>query len=153
MAHIVVTIAEQDDRPAYRPVPRFLQQLVAAGKIQRVVHGRAAARPQGANSARERFGIVGEVLGDFRSDIETDDECLVVSGPHRLVEELDGRFLFELEAVAHRVAGIHHQSDLKGQIGLAVKASDLVGRLVVVEDRKIALRQVLHVAAMLDRSR
>ena len=148
MAHVVVAIAEQDDRPAHRPGLLLLQQLVAAGKVQRVVHRGAAARPEGANSARERFRVVGEILGDFRSDIETDDERLVVSGPHRLVQELDGRFLLELEAVAHRVAGIDQQPDLKRQIGLAVKASDLLGRLAIVEDREVALRQVLHVAAM-----
>ena len=109
------------------------QQLVAAGKIQRVVHGGAAARPEGSNPARKRFGVIGEVLGDFRSDIETDDERFVIAGPDRLVEKLNGRFLLELETVADRVAGIDQQSDLQRQIGLVVKAANLLGRLAVVD--------------------
>ena len=148
VAHVVVTVAEQDDRAANRPIPFPVQQLVAAGKIQRVIHRRAAARPQGANSARERFGVVGEILGDFRSDIETHDERFVIPRPDRLVQKLDGRFLLELEAVAHRVAGIDQQSDLQRQLGLVVKAANLVGWPAVVDDREIALGQVLHVVAM-----
>ena len=57
-------------------------------------------------------------------------------------------FLLELEAVAHRVAGIDQQSDLQRQLGFVVKAANLLGGPVVVDDRKIALGQVLHVVAM-----
>ena len=148
VAHVVVAIAEQDDRPAHRPILLLLQQLVAAGKIQRIVHGGAAAGPEGTNPAGKRFGVVGKILGNLRGHIEADHESLVVSGPHRLVEKFDGGFLLELETVAHRIAGIHHQPDLEGQIGLVVEAADLLGRLAVVEYRKIALGQILYVAAM-----
>ena len=142
VAHVVVAIAEQDDGPAHRAVLLLLQQLVTAGKIQGVVHRGAAAWPEGPNSARERFRVVGEVLGDFRGDIETDDESLVVAGPYRLVEKLNGRFLLELETVPHGVAGIDQQPDLQRQVGLVVEAANLLNRLAVIDHGEIALGKI-----------
>jgi len=107
------------------------------------------ARAEGPNPARERFRIVGKVLGDFRGDIETDHEGFVITGPDRLVEKLNRRFLLELETVADGVAGIDQQPDLQRQIGFIVKAANLVGRFAVIDDREIALRQVPYIAAML----
>ena len=118
-------------------------------QIQRIVHGGAAARTQSPDSARERFRVVGEVLGHFRGDIETDDERFVIAGPDRLVEKLNRRFLLELETVPDGVAGIDQQPDLQRQIRFIMKAANLLGRLAVIDYRKIALRQVPYVAAML----
>ncbi len=39
--------------------------------------------------------------------------------------------------------------DLQRQLGLVVKTANLLGGAVVIDDRKIALGQILYVAAML----
>ena len=102
---------------------------------------RAAPRTQSTHALRKRFGVVGKILRDFGSHIETDHKCLVVLRPYGLIEKRDGRFLLELEAVAHRVAGVHQQPDLQRQIGFAVETANLIRGLVVVDDLKVRLLQ------------
>src|SRR5580704_10211552 len=110
MTLVVVAVAQQNDRPAYRPVVLRLHELVTAGKIECVIHRGAAARSQRAHSDREFFRVVGKILRDLRSHIEAYDESLVVPGTYRLIQKFRGRFLLELETVAHRIAGIDQQS-------------------------------------------
>ena len=141
-ALVVLAIAQQDDGAPRGPVALVLHQLVAARKVDGVIHGGAAARPQHAHPVRECLGVVGEVLRDFGRRVETDDERLVALRPDDLVQELDGRFLFELEAVTHRVAGINQQADAQRQVGLPAEGADALCRLVVVEHPKVALGKV-----------
>ena len=98
---------------------------------------------------RELFGVVGEILRDFRSDVKTHDKRLIVVRTNGLVQKLDGRFLFELEAVAHGVAGVDEQADLQRQIGFGVEAANFLRRLVVVDDTEIALLEIGDAAAVL----
>jgi hypothetical protein len=87
--------------------PSLLQQLVPAREVERVVHRGAAACPQHAYAGRKIFRTVGEILCNFRSGVEADDESLVIAWANDGVQELDGRILFKLESVAHRVARVH----------------------------------------------
>ena len=57
--------------------------------------------------------------------------------PESLVQKLDRRFLFELETLAHRLAGVYQQSHLQGKIRLTIEAEDRLGRLVVVQNLEI----------------
>ena len=68
---------------------------------------------------------------------------------HRLVQELDGRLLLELETVADGIAGIDEQSDLQGQIGFGVEATQFCRRLVIVHDAEIGLLEIGDTLAML----
>jgi hypothetical protein len=112
VAQVVVAVAEQNDGAAHWAGLLLLEQLVAAGEVQRVIHRSAAAGTQHADSRGEVFGAVGEILGHFRSGVEANHERLVVTAANDGVQKLNGRFLLKLEAVAHRVAGIDQQSDL-----------------------------------------
>ncbi len=94
-------------------------EFVAAGVVDGVVHRGTAARPQHAHAVRQRFGVVGHVLGDFGRGIKADDEGLVGGALNNLVQELDSCFLLELKAVAHRIAGVDEQADAQRQVGLA----------------------------------
>ena len=69
--------------------------------------------------------------------------------PESLVQKLDRRFLFELETLAHRLAGVYQQSHLQGKIRLTIEAEDRLGRLVVVQNLEILVLEVLHVVAVL----
>ena len=101
------------------------------------------------HAMRKFLRIVGEILRDFRSHIEADDESLVVSRMNRLVQKFDRGFLFELEAVADGIAGIDQQSDLQRQVGFRVEAANLLRRLVVIDNGEIALLQIGDAAAVL----
>ena len=103
---------------------RRLQQLVAAGKIKRVVERRAAAGTQFVHSARQQLGIVGEILRNLGRHVKAHHKRLVVARTNRLVQKLDRRFLLELEAVAHRIAGIDQQPDLQRQVGFGVESCE-----------------------------
>ena len=125
------------------------QQLVAAGKIERIEQRGAAAGTQFVHSMCQLFGVVGEILRDFRSHVEAHHKRLIVVGTNRLVQKLNGGFLFELEPVAHGIAGVDEQADLQRQVGFGVEAADGLGRLVVVDHVEIALLQVGDAAAVL----
>ena len=107
-----------------------LHQLVAAGVIDGVVHRGAAAGAQHAHAVRKRFRVVGEVLRDFRRGVEADDEGAIEFRADDLVQELDGGFLLELEAVAHGVAGVDQQAYAQRQVGLVRKERMLCAGLL-----------------------
>ena len=151
VALVVLTVAQQNDRAPQRPAARRFQQLVAASVVERIKHGGAAAGPQQTHSARQALGVIREVLCHFRRHVEAHHESSVVLGPNGLVQELDGRFLLELEPVAHRVAGIHQKSHLERQVGLVAEVLHLIGRLGVIDDLEIVLLEILHIPSMLIR--
>src|SRR5581483_2496707 len=146
---VVFAVTEQDDGSPHGPGMRSIPQFVATGKIQGIVHGRAPAGAQGVHSIGEQFGIVGKVLGNFWSRVETDHERFVVARPDDLVHELDGGFLFEPETVTNRVAGVDQEPNLQRQVCFSAEAANLAGRLVVVHYPEVVLLQVLDIAAVL----
>ena len=97
---VIVAIAQQNDGATNREALCVFQKLVAAGVVQGVVESCAAAGAQLVNTMGQSFGVVGEVLRDFWSYIEADDEGLVLLRVNGLIEEFDGGFLLELEAIA-----------------------------------------------------
>ena len=106
--------------------------------------GRSARMP--AESFSMSSVKSGVTLG---SQIKADDKGLVVLPTDRLFQKLDSRFLLELEATAHRLAGVDQQTDLQGQIRLAAEAEDLFRRLAVVQNFEIVFLQILDVVAVL----
>ncbi len=97
----------------------------------------------------QQFRVIGEILCDFRGYIEAHDEGVILLRVDRLVKKFDSGFLLELEAVAHRVAGIDEQSDLQRQIGFRVEAANFLWRLIVVDDAEVSLLQIGDAATML----
>ena len=128
---IVLAVAQQNDGAAHRSRLLLLQQLVPAGKVERVVHRRAPARPQHAHAGRKILRAIGEILRNFRGGVETDHERLVIVRANDRVQKFDGRILLELESVAHRVTRVHQQTHLQRQIGLAAEAAQFRGLLIV----------------------
>ena len=84
-------------------------------------------------------GVVSKPMTNAWSKLRPDD----------LVQELDGRFLLELEAVAHRVAGVDEQSDAQRQVGFLAERADRLRGLAVVENSEIVLREVFYEVAAL----
>src|ERR1035441_2440095 len=95
----------------------------------------------------ERLGSVGEVLRHLRRSVEADDKRQVEPRPDDLVQELDGCFLLELEAIAHRIAGVDEQSHAQRQVSLPAKRADALRRLAVVKNSEIVLRKVFYEVA------
>ena len=144
-ALIVLTVTQQNDGAAGSDhAVVFLHQLVTTSEINGIVHCRAAARAQHAYAVGELFRAVGEVLGHLGRGVESNHEGLIVLWPDNLVQELDRSFLLELEAVAHRVAGINEQADAERQIGLPAERMNAERRLDCRRYVEIVLRQVLH---------
>src|SRR5258708_4844381 len=125
------------------------QQLVPAGIVERIVHGRQIARLQLVNTGDKLVAVSGEVLCDFGLQVKTDDKGLIVLRPNRLAQKLDGRFLLELKAIPHRLAGIDQESDLHGKISLAVETEYLLRRLAIIQNLEIVLLQAFDVSAVL----
>jgi hypothetical protein len=142
VTQIVFAVAQQNNCPPRSRIERCLQKLVPASKIKRVIKRSAAARPQLMNTVCQRLGVVREILGDLGSGIKANHECAVIFRPNRLIEEFDGRLLFELEAIAHRIAGIDQQAHAQGQVCFAVKAANFFDRLAIVHYLKVALLEV-----------
>ena len=68
---------------------------------------------------------------------------------HGLIQKLDCRFLFELEAVPHRGTGVDQQAHLQRQIRLRVETSNIRHRPVVIHKVKVRLLQIRYPLAML----
>src|SRR5208282_2357615 len=66
VAQVVVAVAEQNDGAPHRRGLGSFEELVATGKIERVIKRRPATRTQLAHSMSELFALVGEVLHNFR---------------------------------------------------------------------------------------
>ena len=60
------------------------------------------------------------------------------------IQKLNGRFLLELEPVAHGIAGVDQQSHLQGQIGLTAEAAQF-RRFPVVQNFEIVFLQIFDV--------
>ena len=69
-------------------------------------------------------------------------------GAHHAVDELDGGFLLEAEAVADAVAGIDQDAEAQRQVALGGELHDGL-RLLVFEDLEVVLGQVGDEAALL----
>src|SRR3984957_6123481 len=134
VAEVIFSVAEQNECTAHVGGLRRLQQFVATCEINRIVERRAAAGAQFAHTVGQGFGVIGEILRDFRGCVKTNHEGGIEARTHRLVQKLDGRFLFELESVAHRVAGVDKQSHLQGQVRFSMKATNNFRGLVVVQE-------------------
>ena len=90
---------------------------LVAGLVEGVEQGRAAAGTKSADALVEEVDVVRETLLHIGLDVEAFDEGAVVA-VQDLQEELDGRVLLELEALADGAGGIEHDADTQGQIGL-----------------------------------
>ena len=101
------------------------------------------------NAGDKLVAVSGEVLCDLGFQGKADDKGLIVLRPNRLAQKIDGRFLLELEAIAHRLAGIDQEADLQGKVSLTVETEYLLRRLTIVQNLEIVLLQALYVVAVL----
>ena len=153
VALVILAVAQQNDRAPCGAILRLLQQLVAAGVVESIIHRRSASGAEFAHAMRQFFRVVGEILSDLRRHIETNHHGLIVATANDLVQELNGRLLLELKPVAHRVAGVDEQSDLQWQIRLGTKAANFSWRLIVVGDAEVVLLEIGDVFSVLIRNR
>ena len=129
--------------------PREVEQLVTAGGVDGVEHGGAAAGAQTVDAALEGIDVVGPVRGHGRGNVESHDKGAVALGFQYLEQKLSCRLLLELKTGADGGAGVDDDAYAQGQIDLLVERGDLRGRLLVVEQREVALLQIGDVVAVL----
>ena len=84
----------------------------------------------------------------FGRGVEADDHGFVLVGVDRAVDELDGGFLLELEAVADAVAGVDQDAQAQRQVAFRVELQDRL-RLLALDHLEIVLGQVGDEAALL----
>ena len=135
-AVVVVAVGDEDDSAAYGASLLQGEHLVPAGPVERVEEGGASAGPQLADALVEEIDVVGEVLREIGLDVEAFDEGAVVEVKY-LEEELDCGVLLELEALADGAAGVEHDADAQGEIGLLGEAEDGEWRTAVVEEAEV----------------
>ena len=122
------------------PCSRQGEHLVAAGLVEGVVEGGAAAGAELVDAGVEKGDVVGEVLRKVGLDVKAFDEGAVVL-VEDLGEELAGGVLLELKATADGGAGVEHEADAEGQVGLLSEADDGFGALVIVEQAEVLLAE------------
>jgi hypothetical protein len=129
--------------------PRARRAACRGRRVDGVEERRAAAGAQLVDAGFKSVLVVGPVLGDRGRHIEAHDEGAVAFGLEHLEQKLGGRLLLKLEAGADGGAGVDDDAHAQRQIDLLVKRVDLGRRLLVVEQRKVALLQVGNVVAVL----
>src|SRR6266568_1945240 len=120
----------------------LVQQLVLARLVDSVVERGSPAGTELIDSGGQQLRIVGKILRDVAVSIEAENESLIVSGTQDVLQEAERRFLFKIKPAAHRAAGVHQQSHVDRQVGIAPEVDDRLDRFVIVEKRKVALLQV-----------
>ena len=135
-AVVVVAVGDEDEGAADGAGLLQGEHLVSAGLVEGVEEGGAAAGTQLADALVEEVDVVGEVLREIGLDVEAFDEGAVVEVKD-LEEELDGGVLLELEALADGAAGVEHDADAQGEIGLLGEAEDGEWRTAVVEEAEV----------------
>ena len=94
--------------------------------------------------------VVDQIGAQFGRSVEADDHHPVLPRPHHAVDELDRRFLLELEALANAVAGVDQDRQAQRQVAFRRELLDYL-RLLVLDDFEIILGQVGDEAALLVR--
>ena len=89
-----------------------------------------------------------QVAHQFRAGVEADHHGAVLIGVQDAVEELDGGFLLEPEAVADAVAGVDQDAEAQRQIAFRVELQNALG-LLALDDLEIVLGEVGDEAALL----
>jgi len=135
-AVVVIAVGDEDKSPADCGGLLKGEHLVFAGLVESVKECGAAAGTEFANALVEEVNVVGEVLGDVGFDVKAFDEGAVVA-MEDLKEELDGRVLFELEALTDGARGVEHDADAQGEICLLGEAEDSGGGATVVEETEV----------------
>ena len=100
--------------------------------------------PQLGDAGLKLVLIVGVVLGNVGRHVEAHDEGQICLGPDYLLQKLDRGALLKLEALADRSAGIDHDADPQGQIGLLGEIENLRGSLLIIQQGKVSLLQIVE---------
>ena len=149
-ALVVVAIGDEHNGLAHGlTIACAFEQLVAAGSVDGVKQGRAAAGAQAIHAGLKRIDVVRPVLRDGGRYIEAHHEGAVAAGFENLQQELGGGLLFELKAGTDGGAGVDHNANAQRQIDLLAEVVDACWRFLVVEQGEVALLQVGNVVAML----
>src|SRR6185312_16287114 len=130
---------------------RRIQQLVLACAVHRVVKRRAAPGVQCVNALGQQVKIVSPVLLEVRRRVKAFYESLVCLRPERRLQKGNRSLLLELKTSPDRSAGVDQNSHAERQVRLLGKAVNALRSPLVVEQRKIALVQILNEAPVLVR--
>jgi len=78
------------------------------------------------NAIGEQLHVVGEILRELTLFIEADYERFVEAGTNRVLQEADGRVLFESKRQWDRTADVDEQAEVQGKIGFAAKLKEWI---------------------------
>src|SRR2546422_10022780 len=112
LALVIEAVADDDQYSSQIRLRRGKDQhLRFAREVYRIVEARPPAGLQAVDGVGELFGVRGIVLHQWRLDVEGHDEGPVRCRPQGCVEEVDGRFLLEVQTRADAVARVNQDSD------------------------------------------
>ena len=81
------------------------------------------------------------ILQKLGLHIKSHNEGRILPWAQCFLEEIDGRFLFEVQAFADTVARVNQHADAQGQVGFPAEEPDVL-RVVILEDVEVVLRKV-----------
>ena len=145
MTSVIIAVTDENDCPSDGIALCRLQQLFAAGVIDRIIESGRVTGSQRPYPLRQTLCTVCEVLSHFQAAIEAQHEGFIKMRSKCLVQKFNRRLLLELETLTDRAAGVNQQADLKRQIGLPPETVHLLNGLLVIYDFEVALSKVLHV--------
>ncbi len=126
-----------------------MNQLIAAGGVDRVEESRAATGPELGDAGLEFVLVIGVVLRNVGGDVKAHGEGQICLRANHLLQKLDRGRLLELETLADRCTGINHDADAQRQVCLLGEIENLGGRLLVIQQGEIPLLQILNEPSVL----
>src|SRR5579864_6661022 len=98
-AQVVLTVGDENNRPAHRSSGRLFHQLVATGKINRIPHRGPASGFDDPYAGPEFIDVPGKILRYVPGFVKSQHKSAVSLGADNFVEKFRGCILFKLEAV------------------------------------------------------
>src|SRR5216683_6263965 len=102
-----------------------------AGRVNRVVQGRAAAGSLLQDGVAKVAAVSREVLDNLRAVIESHQKRLVLPAAQSVKYEIDGGVLLEFQSLPNAVRCVQHHADAQGKIGRLAEIGDFLLRAVI----------------------
>src|ERR1700722_12403796 len=144
VAEVVVAVADDYQDATEFGIGAFGNRGVdhfGGGEKNGVVEGGASAGALLADGVGQLRQVSGVILNHFRFVIEGHDEGLVLVTAQDVLEKVEGRIFFEIEAGADAVGGIEQDADTQRKVGFAAEIANLL-RIAVFEDFEIGLIEI-----------
>ncbi len=144
---VIVAIGNKDQDAAEGTFFSKGKHLVSAGLVEGIEERCSATGAQLADALIEKGDVVGEALSQVGLDVKALYEGEIAAMQY-LMQELDGRVLLELEALADGTGGVQHDADAEREISLLGEAEYGDRRTAVVEQTEALAFEASDEAAL-----